>query len=174
VYSNCCIETLWNLNACLHQVCPTRRMLLLYDSTWPHVFAHHYNHHNIWLAVMQSWPYTVRFSSVWSLERQSVMTYNIMHVVRHCRMFYANGCIGKKATFMWWEYVFLFKGRRNAGNNGDYTGKYLCLQQCCSEIAWNVCIFDLRVTWNKKKRHCLLTNPCVVLNLFMIRNRMFI
>jgi hypothetical protein len=62
------------------------------------------------------------------------MTYNIMHVVRHCRMFYANGCTGKKATFMWWEYMF-FKGGRRAGNIGDYTGKYLCLQQCCGEVA---------------------------------------
>jgi len=68
---------------------------------------------------LQSWPYTIRFSPVWSLKRHSVMTYNIMYVVRHCRMFYANGCTEKKATFTWWEYMFVFKVRRRAGNIGD-------------------------------------------------------
>ena len=30
-------------------------------------------------------------------------------------MFYGSGCTGKRAACTWWEYTFLFKGRRRAG-----------------------------------------------------------
>lgn len=179
--SNCYIETLQNLNACLLQVCPTRRVLevlLFYDSSWPHVFAHHYNHHKIWLAVMLHPPYCPDLTlsgfllfGPWKDSLWWLIT--LCMCVRHCRMFYANGCTGRKATFMWWEYMFLFKGRRRAENIGDYTGKYPCLQQ----YFWWSCLKFLCV-WlesdmKQKKRHYLLTKPCMLLNHFMIRNRIF-
>lgn len=60
MYSNCYIETLQNLNACPHQVCPTRSVGSVAPS-WQYLTTRvctPYNYHKICLAVMLYPPYS--------------------------------------------------------------------------------------------------------------------
>ena len=70
VNSNCYIETLRILNACLHSVHPTRKVfevLLLHDVGDAHKYEHQNSHHKFWMdsvatSTVQTSLHTIRFS----------------------------------------------------------------------------------------------------------------
>jgi len=115
VNSDCCIETLRNLNACLCLLYPKRRCLMcccfmtMLGCTQMCVPEAITNFGwTVATSTQKSWPCTITCLILWKKAYEDT----IMPMMMHCKMSCATGCRGGRPTVTRQEYVLFFKGGR--------------------------------------------------------------